>query len=106
MVLSAFGVGESRKLANFLLDKLVISWILKAPFEDHERQEKLVRESGLDWVIAQPASLLNSPGKHGYQKKSSLERAPGSIARADVADFLVEADETDNWSKKAVQLGG
>jgi uncharacterized protein YbjT (DUF2867 family) len=65
-----------------------------------------VRESGLDWVIARPGRLTNSPGKRKYQKQSNVERVPTSIARADVADFLVEAAETDTWKNKAVQLGG
>jgi uncharacterized protein YbjT (DUF2867 family) len=106
VVLSAFGTGESRKLANFLLDKLVISFLLKAPYEDHERQEKLVRESGLDWVIARPGRLTNGPARNRYAKKTALEPIPSSISRADVADFLVMATEVDTWLGQAVQLGG
>jgi uncharacterized protein YbjT (DUF2867 family) len=106
VVLSAFGTGESRRLANFLLDKLVISLILKAPYQDHERQEKLVRESGLDWVIARPGRLTNGPARKRYVKKTALEPVPGSISRADVADFLVTAIEVDTWLGEAVQLGG
>src|SRR5882672_11186673 len=54
VVLSALGAGESLRLMNFFVRKLVVSMLLKAPFEDHEQQEKLVMESGLDWVIARP----------------------------------------------------
>jgi uncharacterized protein YbjT (DUF2867 family) len=105
-VLSALGTGESRKLAGFLVDKLLISWILKVPFEDHERQEKLVRESGLEWIIARPSRLTNGPARRKYVKQPDVVPVPGSISRADVADFLVEATETDRWVGKAVQLGG
>jgi len=106
VILSALGVGESRTLTSFLVDKLLISWVLKAAFRDHEIQEKLVQESGLDWVIARPGRLTSGPAKKRYVKKTVLERVPGSISRADVADFLVEAAESDEWSHKAVQLGG
>ena len=106
IVLSALGTGESRKLANFLLDKLVISFLLKVPFQDHERQEKMVFESGLDWVIARPGRLTNGPAKKRYVKETAIVRVPGSISRADVADFLVEAAEVSTWAGKAVQLGG
>jgi putative NADH-flavin reductase len=105
-VLSAWGVGESRKLANFVVDKLVISFLLKGAFEDHERQEKLVRESGLDWVIARPTRLTNGPARGQYVKKTGLEPVPLSISRADTADFLVTAAEVDTWIHRAVQLGG
>jgi uncharacterized protein YbjT (DUF2867 family) len=105
-VLSALGTGESRRLAGFLVDKLLISWILKVPFEDHERQEKMVRESGLEWVIARPTRLTDGPARRKYAKQPDVVPVPGSISRADVADFLVEAAETDRWVGKAVQLGG
>jgi uncharacterized protein YbjT (DUF2867 family) len=105
-VLSAWGTGESRRLANFFVDKLVISFLLKAPFQDHERQEKLVRESGLDWIIARPGRLTNGPARKRYVKKTAVEPVPFSISRADVADFLVTAIEVDTWLREAVQLGG
>lgn len=106
VVLSAFGVGESRKLAGFLMDKLVISLLLRAPFEDHERQEKQVRESDLDWVIARPTRLTGGPARKRYVAKAELGRVPWTISRADVADFLVTAAEADTWLRQAVQLGG
>jgi uncharacterized protein YbjT (DUF2867 family) len=106
VILSAFGVGESRALASFLVDKLVISLLLRRPFEDHERQEQTVKASGLEWVIARPSRLTNGPARGRYVKTAALQRVPGSISRADVADFLVEAVETDAWVGKTVQLGG
>jgi hypothetical protein len=35
-----------------------------------------------------------------------LIRVPSSIARADVADFMVDACGSTQWVGKAVQLGG
>ena len=106
VVLSALGVGESRKLVNFIVDKLVLSWLLERPFLDHERQEQLVRESGLDWVIARPSRLVDGPARGQTVRKTIVEPVPGSITRADVATFLVEACETGAWVGQAVQLGG
>ncbi len=106
VVLSAFGVGESRRGVGFLADKLVLSFLLRLPFEDHERQERLVRESGLDWVIARPTRLTDGPARGRFVKTAAAEKVPGAISRADVAAFLVEACETEAWVGKAVQLGG
>ena len=106
VVLSAMGVGESRKLANFFLNKLVTGFLLEAPFLDHERQEKLVMESGLDWVIARPTRLTNGPARKQSTKTPGLQRVPSAISRADVADFMVEACEGPKWVGKAVHLGG
>jgi uncharacterized protein YbjT (DUF2867 family) len=106
VVLSALGTGESRQLMNFVVQKLVIAFLLRAPFEDHERQERLVKDSGLDWVIARPGRLSNGPARKKYVKTSAIVPVPSSISRADVADFLVTAADTDAWVHQAVQLGG
>lgn len=106
VILSALGVGESVRLANFVLKALVINWLLKIPFQDHERQEQLVKESGLDWVIARPSRLTDGPARKQYEKRVAIQPVPGMISRADVASFLVDACENEQWVGKAVQLGG
>jgi uncharacterized protein YbjT (DUF2867 family) len=106
VVLSALGVGESRKLVGFLLEKVMIGFLLKVPFADHERQEAMTRESGLEWVIARPGRLTNGPARGRIVKKAAVEPVPSSISRADVAEFLVEAAESADWVGKAVQIGG
>lgn len=106
VVLSAIGVGESQVLMGLVVRKLVIGYLLRLPFADHERQEAMVRASGLDWVIARPGRLTNGPANGRYQRTAALEKVPGSISRADVADFLIEATGGDTWLRKAVQLGG
>jgi putative NADH-flavin reductase len=107
VVLSACGTGDSRQAANFLIDKLVISLILKWPYADHERQEKMVRESGLDWVIARPGRLTDGPPRGKYMATTRVDRFPRAMSRADLADFLVSAAaETEKWIGQAVQLGG
>lgn len=106
VVLSALGSGDSRRIVGFFFEAVVLSFLLKAPFADHDRQERLVRESGLDWVIARPTRLTNGPRRKSYIATAELRKVPASISRADVADFLVTAAETDGWLHKAVQLGG
>lgn len=106
VVLSAFGVGETKAHSGFLLRKLLIELWLKVPYEDHERQEQLVRESSLDWVIARPTRLTNGPAHKRYRKETGPGPVPNSISRADVADFMVQAATADTWIHHAVQLGG
>jgi len=105
-VLSALGTGDSRPLLNPLLRALMIDFLLKGPYADHERQEEQVRASGVEWVIARPGRLTNGPARRRYVKKTAIESVPSSISRADVADFLVEACEVPTWVGHAVQLGG
>jgi len=105
-VLSALGTGDSRSLLNPIVRALMVGWLLKVPFADHERQEEQVRASGLDWVIARPGRLTNGPARRHYVTKTAIESVPSSISRADVADFLVGACEVPTWVGHAVQLGG
>ena len=106
VVLSALGVGETSKLAGWFAERVIFGIFLKLPYADHVRQEQQTRESGLEWIIARPARLTNGPARKKYVKTTKLESVPGSISRADVADFLVEAAEVDTWVGKAVQMGG
>lgn len=105
-VLSALGVGESRRLVNPIVRFLLVDGLLRAAFVDHGRQEAQVEASGLEWVIARPGRLTDGPARHRYVKKTPVERVPGSISRADVADFLVDACVSPDWVGHAVQLGG
>jgi uncharacterized protein YbjT (DUF2867 family) len=91
VVLSALGIGESRKLAGFIVEKLILGFLLKAPFQDHERQEQMTRESGLDRVLARPARLTDGPARGRSMKKTAIEPVPSAIARADAAEFFMEA---------------
>jgi uncharacterized protein YbjT (DUF2867 family) len=106
VILSALGAGDSRRLLPFLLRVLAVDFLLKTAFADHDRQEKLVQASGLDWIIARPPRLTNGPGRGKYVKRTELEPVPMSMSRADVADFMVSAAESDTWVGHAVQLGG
>ena len=80
--------------------------LLRRPFRDHEVQERMVRESGLEWVIARPGRLTDGPADGKYVAKTMIEKVPGTISRSDVAMFLVRATEETQWIGHAVQLGG
>lgn len=106
VVLTAHGVGESKPAASWFQRTLLIERLLKGFFRDHDVQERMVRESGLDFVIARPTRLTNGKAKGKYVRTEELISVPSSISRADLADFLVEACESTKWVGKGVQLGG
>lgn len=106
VILSALGTGPSRPLIPVLMRPLLLDWILRGPFRDHEVQERQARESGLAWVIARPSRLTDGPARHRYVKTAELTPVPNSISRADVAHFLIDACDHDDWVGTAVQLGG
>jgi uncharacterized protein YbjT (DUF2867 family) len=106
VVLSAHGVGDSKPAQSWFQRTFLIDRLLKGFFRDHEVQERLTEESGLDFVIARPTRLTNGKAKGKYVRTTELIRVPASISRADVADFLVEACGSKTWVGQRVQLGG
>lgn len=106
VILSALGTGDSLPLMPWAFRKLLVGWLLRGAYEDHERQEALVRDSDLGWVIARPGRLTNGPPRGKYVARTAPDPVPNGISRADVADFLVKAADTDTWLHQAVQLGG
>jgi len=106
VVLSATGVGDSYAAANWFLRTFLIARLLKYPYRDHEVQERMTRESGLEFVIARPTRLTNGRAKGRYTRSATPVSVPATISRADVAAFLVESCASRAFVGKAVELGG
>lgn len=106
VVLSAHGVGDSYGAASWFQRTFMISWLIKYAFRDHEVQERLVRESGLDFVIARPTRLTNGPATGKYTRVAEPVPVPESISRADLANFLVDSCQSSAFVGKAVEIGG
>ena len=59
IVVSSFGVGDSRRDAN-LLERAFFSLALRGAYADKNLQEQAVRESGLDYTIVRPTRFTTS----------------------------------------------
>lgn len=105
VVLSAHGAGDSFAAAPWILRVFVIRGILKLAFADHDVQEKMTQDSGLEWVIARPTRLTDGAAK-GKFKPTTEYKVPMAISRADVAQFLVDSCDSPTFVGKSVQLGG
>jgi putative NADH-flavin reductase len=86
---TGFGAGDSR--ANIsCLQRLPFQIAFGRAYDDKSLQEKLIKESKLDWTIARPGVLTSGPRTGRYR---ILVEPPqwrnGIISRADVADFLI-----------------
>jgi putative NADH-flavin reductase len=89
LLLSANGVGETRQRSP-LLPRIMYRLLLGDIFADKAAGEALVRASSLEWTIAYPTLLTDSPLTGRYRAGEALElRGMPKIARADVADFLL-----------------
>ena len=104
ITVSASGVGDSW-MHMPLIARLLIRYsnIMRA-YEDHDRQEQLVRNSKLEWTIVRPV-MLNNKDNDGYQV-SVGKPTGGSISRKAVAKFILDALESGKYEKVVVTLNG
>ena len=96
------GVGDSRANLGFFTRYVVVGIFLRHAFADHERQEAVVRESGLDWTIVRPPHLKEGPRTGRYLHGFPPVRTPikGWISRADVAEFMLDQLEDDTYVRQ------
>jgi uncharacterized protein YbjT (DUF2867 family) len=102
VTITGVGAGNSAGHGGFLFDRLILPLLLRHVYADKDRQEAIIRKSGLDWVLVRPAILNNKPGRG---KVRALEDPTGfhggSISREDVASFVVEQIDSKTWVRRA-----
>jgi putative NADH-flavin reductase len=96
VVVTALGVGDSRDQVT-LSFKMLMKTVLRKAYEDKERQEQLVRDSSLDWVIVRPGGLTNGPTTGEYKFGLDPSIVAGQVSRADVAAFVLQQLTDDTF---------
>jgi putative NADH-flavin reductase len=104
VAVTGFGAGDSRKALS-CPERIPHRLFLGTAYADKDRQEAIIRESDLDWLIVRPTILTNGPGRGRYKVLVSPETwRNGLIARRDVADFLVREATAPTHSRVAPVL--
>ncbi|WP_421360480.1 NAD(P)-dependent oxidoreductase [Agrobacterium rosae] len=99
--ITGLGAGDSRGHGGFFFDRLFLPLMLRKVYEDKDRQEDAIRASMLDWTIVRPTVLNDKPARGGIKALTDLSGVHGgSIARSDVAEFVVQQLATDTWLRK------
>ena len=102
-VQSSFGVGNTRDRLRWV-ERLFFALLLKPQIEDTETQEQTVRESGLEWVIAQPVHLTDDASAAPAFASPQGHTRQWSVSRRQVARFLRQAVEERACLGHAVAL--
>ena len=101
---TGFGAGDSRASIS-CLQRLPFQIVFGRAYDDKSLQEKLIKESELDWTIARPGVLTSGPRTGQYQILSEASQwRNGIISRADVAEFLVRQIGDQTYIRKAPVL--
>ncbi len=101
---TGFGAGESRSAIK-PLQRLGFDLIFGRAYADKDIQEKLIMQSGLDWILVRPGVLTNSRGKGRYRILTRPQDwRNGIISRFDVADFMIKQVTDDAYLHQAPVL--
>ncbi len=96
--LTGIGTGDSKGHGGLLYDRILLPFVLKNVYEDKDRQEALIRDSGLDWIIVRPARLTDGPATDDY--RAFLGDEPykaATVSREDVAAFMLAQLQDDRY---------
>lgn len=102
---TGIGAGESKNHGGFLYDRIFKPLLLRRIYADKDRQEEIIRRSGLEWVIVRPGFLTNGPLTGKYRVLTELKGIKArKISRADVAHFILRELQERRYLGKAPLL--
>ena len=103
---SSFGVGDSRAQMGWVARQIVVPLFLRKALDEKEIEEEIIRASDLDWIIARPGGLEDGPRTGVYRCITDPREKVGQprIARADVADFMLQNLADERFVRRAVGL--
>ncbi|CAO3423818.1 NAD(P)-dependent oxidoreductase [Azospirillum endophyticum] len=102
VAITGIGAGDSAGHGGLLFDRVIFPLLLRKVYADKNRQEAIVRDSGLDWVLVRPTVLNDKPGRGAIRALTDLSGFHGgTIARADVAKFVLDQLRDGTWTHRS-----
>lgn len=101
VTLSSIGVGDSYPYAPWFMRLVIKITNFKIVFADHNRQEALLMGSDLDWTIARPVALNNHEEAEALRVTYHQTPSPFTISRKQLAKFMVDCLDGDEYVRKA-----
>jgi len=105
LVVTAFGIGDTRERLPFAF-WVFYRTVLREHMADKEKQEMLVKASGLDWTLVQPVGLTDGPATGKWLADTNGVIRRRQLSRADVAAFLVSLVGSEQYLHATVTLSG
>jgi len=100
--ITGLGAGDSAGHGGFVFDNLIFPLLLRKVYADKDRQEAIVGDSGLDWVLVRPSILNDKPGRGTIRAFTDMSGFHGgTISREDVASFVLDQLRSDVWLRRS-----
>ena len=102
---TSLGFGDSKELLPWHMKYIIVPFILKNAFKDHELQEEVIEITDLNWTIVRPGNMTNGKMtgiyKHGFRPTEKIKL---KISRADVAHFMLNQIDNNKYLRKKVGI--
>lgn len=102
---TSLGFADSKAVLPWHMKYLIVPFILKNAFKDHELQEREIEQSKLDWTIVRPGNMtkgkMTENYKHGFKPTEKIKL---KISRADVAHFMLNQIDNIQYIRKKVGI--
>ncbi|MCF6160309.1 MAG: SDR family oxidoreductase [Furfurilactobacillus sp.] len=103
-ILTGFGTSSaSRKQLG--IGMRAVMTVMMPMLRTKEKQDQIIRNSGLIFTIVQPPTLTDGPATHAYRYGNYGHKSiSGHIARADLAEFMITNLVEDRFKRESVYL--
>ncbi len=98
------GTADSKRNASPLY-RYVILRALAPMVPDKENQERVVRDSGLEWVLVRPPRFVNESRGQPRVLRSGDKGRVGHVSRQGLARVLIAAAERPDYVHQAIVVG-
>jgi putative NADH-flavin reductase len=104
--ITSLGINESRFKLGLYYTLFVIPVIVFFYFWDKAKQEKLIRNSKLNWTIVRPGQLTNGKKRGKYKHGDNVGNyiLTKMISRADVAHFILSQLNDPTYFRKTAGI--
>jgi putative NADH-flavin reductase len=101
VLMTALGVGDSKKMVPMLFSFLVKISNIKYAYIDHDKQEKLLENSNLDWTVVRPVYLSDKNDDLSIMHNiNGVGKITSSISRNAVANLMIDCIEKNLFLKQ------
>jgi uncharacterized protein YbjT (DUF2867 family) len=105
LAVTAYGVGDTREKMSMTF-KILYQLFLREAMADKERQEAVLKASGLDYVLIQPVGLTDAPASGDWVASARGETRKMRMSRKDVAAFMADEIANPLYHGQTVALSG
>jgi putative NADH-flavin reductase len=105
ILVSAWGVNETRQDIPFWFRWLIENSNILYGYLGHEQQEKLLKNSNLNWTSVRPVILTNFESKEDILTSiNNFTKPKLTISRKSVASFMLEILENKTFDNQTVTI--